>query len=112
MISYGTRYVVLEAAGLASAAGVDVEKLAEICDAGDSFTGGAIGILHRGMRAGAPRDAADRARRASLSGYIHKDLHAAFALSAEAGFDVPAARLVEQHFDRTVGLTDQEAPTA
>ena len=105
MITYGTWYVVLEAAALAAASGVDVEKLAEICDAGDEWSGGAIGILHRGTRAGPPQDEADLARRRSLSGYVHKDLGAAFELAAEVGVDLPAARMVAEHFDATMGLS-------
>jgi 3-hydroxyisobutyrate dehydrogenase len=104
MITYGAWFVAVEAARIAEAGGVDVEKLIQICDAADESTGGAVGLLKRGVRPGPPADDADRENRARLMGYVHKDLVAAFELGAELGVDVEGARVVEREFGALLGM--------
>ena len=105
MIVFGTWYVTAEAARVAAAAGVDIDKLVEASDAGDRFSGGPTGLLKRGIRPGeAAADDGDLAIRKGLAAYAHKDVSAAKTLAAELGIDLPAATLVEQRFDEAVGL--------
>ncbi|MCW2984330.1 MAG: beta-hydroxyacid dehydrogenase, 3-hydroxyisobutyrate dehydrogenase [Conexibacter sp.] len=99
-------HVAWEAARLAAAAGVSVEKLIAIADASDRWTGGSTAILKRGFRpdlepAQSPED---QARRERMAGFAHKDLLAALRLGAELGVDLPAAALAEDRFDQVVGL--------
>jgi 3-hydroxyisobutyrate dehydrogenase len=104
MITYGAWFIAVEAARIAEAGGVDVEKLIEICDAADESTGGAVGILKRGIRPGAPSDEDDRVARQHLMDYVHKDLGAAFELGAELGVDSPGARVVEREFPKLLDV--------
>jgi 3-hydroxyisobutyrate dehydrogenase-like beta-hydroxyacid dehydrogenase len=104
MITYGGWFVAVEAARIAEAGGVDVEKLVQICEAADESTGGPIGILKRGIRPGVPADDEDRVARERLMGYVHKDLGAAFALGAELGVDPAGARVVEREFPKLLGV--------
>jgi 3-hydroxyisobutyrate dehydrogenase-like beta-hydroxyacid dehydrogenase len=104
MITYGSWFVALEAAQLARAGGVDLEKLIEICDASDPGTGGALGLLRRGVRAGAPADADDRNLRTLVLGYALKDLAAAFELGRELAIEPAVARVVARDFPGLLGL--------
>jgi 3-hydroxyisobutyrate dehydrogenase-like beta-hydroxyacid dehydrogenase len=108
MITYGGWFVAVEAARIAEAGGVDVEKLIQICEAADESTGGPIGILRRGIRPGAPRDDEDRVDRERLMGFVHKDLGAAFELGAELGVESSGARVVEREFPKLVGVDGDE----
>ena len=108
-ITYGGWFVALEAARLAAAGGVAVETLVEICAAADGSSGGPTGILQRGIRAGTPRDDADRQAREALAGYVRKDLGATIALAAELGVDAAGASLVSRAFPDLVGVDDPEA---
>jgi 3-hydroxyisobutyrate dehydrogenase len=105
MITYGTWFVALEAAQIATAGGVDIDKLIEICDASDAGSGGALGLLRRGVRVGPPHDEDDRKLRELVLGYITKDLHAAFALGDELGIDPTVARIVERDFPGALGVS-------
>jgi 3-hydroxyisobutyrate dehydrogenase len=106
MITYGGWFVAVEAARIAEAAGVDIAKLVEICDAADESTGGPIGILKRGVRPGAPADEEDRITRERLMGYVHKDLGAAFELADELGVETTGARVVERDFPTLLGVAE------
>jgi 3-hydroxyisobutyrate dehydrogenase len=105
MIVYGGWFIATEAAGLAAAAGVEIERLIEVCDVADESTGGPVGLLKRGMRPGQARDAEDEKGRARLTAFVHKDLEAAFALADELGVEVAGARLVENAFPRLLGAS-------
>jgi 3-hydroxyisobutyrate dehydrogenase len=105
MIVFGMWSVVGEAARVARAAGVDLDKLIEVSDAGDRWSGGPTALLKRGIRPEEePRDDEDLARRRGLAAYAHKDVRAALALAAELGLELPVATLVERRFDDAVGL--------
>lgn len=104
MITYGAWFVALEAARVATAGGVDVEKLIEICDASDAGTGGTFGLLRRGVRAGAPTDDEDRELRALVLSYARKDLGAALELGRELDVEPTVAPIVAREFSKLLGL--------
>ena len=107
MIVFGSWYVTAEAARVAAAAGVDLDKLVEASDAGDRWSGGPTGLLKRGIRPGEQVvDEADLAIRKGLAAYAHKDVTAARIFAAELGIELPVATLVEQRFDEAVGLSE------
>jgi 3-hydroxyisobutyrate dehydrogenase len=107
-IVFGCWYVVSEAARLAAASGVDVDKLVEASVAADKWSGGPMALLARHKIR--PDDLADAdeasvAHRKLLSSYAHKDVGAALALASQLGIELPGAELVEQRFDDAVGLS-------
>jgi 3-hydroxyisobutyrate dehydrogenase len=104
MITYGSWFVAVEAARLATAGGVDIDKLVEICDASDAGTGGALGLLRRGVRAGAPADDEDRKLRELVLSYALKDLEAAFELGRELNVEPTVAPLVARDFPGLLGV--------
>jgi 3-hydroxyisobutyrate dehydrogenase-like beta-hydroxyacid dehydrogenase len=111
LLYFAGAHVAWEAARLATAAGVPVEKLIEVVDASDPWTGGSTAILKRGFTPGA-RPAAtpeDQDRRARMAGFAHKDLAAALQLGSELGLELPAAALAARTFDAVVGLADVPA---
>jgi 3-hydroxyisobutyrate dehydrogenase-like beta-hydroxyacid dehydrogenase len=106
LLYFAGAHVAWEAARLAEAAGVTVEKLIEISDTSDRWTGGATAILKRGFTPGTrPMSSEDRDRRERMAGYAHKDLAAALSLGRSLGVELPAATVALQHFDEVVGLT-------
>jgi 3-hydroxyisobutyrate dehydrogenase len=98
MIVYGCWYVASEAARLAAAAGIAVERLIEVSDAADRASGGPTGMLKRALSAD-PEELVNLHRTPE---YAHKDLLTALALGRELGLDLPVAALVEERFDAAV----------
>jgi 3-hydroxyisobutyrate dehydrogenase len=106
-IVFGCWYIVSEAARLAAAAGVDVDKLVEASHAADKWSGGPMALLarhHIRPDDAANADEASLAHRQLLANYAHKDVSAALALAADLGLELPGATIVEQRFDDAVGL--------
>jgi 3-hydroxyisobutyrate dehydrogenase len=106
LLYFAGAHVAWEAARLAEASGVQVEKLIEIVHASDVWTGGSTAILKRGFTPGAGPAASDEelARRERMASFAHKDLAAALELGAELGLELPAAELAAARFDSVVGL--------
>jgi len=107
LVLFGSWYVASEAARLVAAAGVDVRRLVEICEAADQ--GGGMSrpmALFAESETGVPLPKRER-----LLGFVHKDLRAALALADELGLDMPATNLVESTSDDLlgVGITAREA---
>jgi 3-hydroxyisobutyrate dehydrogenase-like beta-hydroxyacid dehydrogenase len=92
MITFGTWCVALEAGQLAVAGGVELERLADICDAADQWADGALGLVRRGIRPGRPLNDRDGQERLRLSGYMHKDLRAAFDAAQALQIELPVTR--------------------
>jgi 3-hydroxyisobutyrate dehydrogenase len=108
-IVFGCWYVVSEAARLAAASGVDVDKLVEASVAADKWSGGPMALLERHKIRpddGASADERSLAHRKLLASYAHKDVGAALALAAELGIELPGAALVDEKFDDAVGLSN------
>jgi 3-hydroxyisobutyrate dehydrogenase-like beta-hydroxyacid dehydrogenase len=106
-IVFGCWYVVSEAARLAAASGVDVEKLVEASHAADKWSGGPMALLAKHKIRpddAASADEASLAHRKLLASYAHKDVGAALALAAELGIELPGAAIVDEKFDDAVGL--------
>jgi 3-hydroxyisobutyrate dehydrogenase-like beta-hydroxyacid dehydrogenase len=104
LLTYGRWHVVLEAARLAAAGGVDLGEFLRVNEAADKLGGGSLMLLRRGIRPGGQAGESERQALARTAGYLHKDLHAAIQLASELGVEVPAAILVEREFDALVGL--------
>jgi 3-hydroxyisobutyrate dehydrogenase len=102
MIVYGCWYVASEAARLAAAAGIAVERLIEVSDAADRSSGGPTGMLKRALST----DPDELVNLRRTPEYAHKDLQTALALGRELGLDLPAATLVEERFDGAVESAD------
>jgi 3-hydroxyisobutyrate dehydrogenase-like beta-hydroxyacid dehydrogenase len=97
--------VAWEAARLAQAAGVDIEKFVEAVEASDRYVGGHTSLIRDGLGLG---DSAPdvKARGASVAVYANKDLKAALELGAELDLDMPAAELA---LSRVAEFTEDEA---
>ncbi len=107
-IVFGCWYVVSEAARLAAASGVDVEKLVEASEAADRWSGGPMALLARHRIRpddGASADEASLAHRRLLASHAHKDGGAAPARAADLGLELPGAEIVERRFDDAVGIS-------
>lgn len=106
-IVFGCWYAVSEAARLAAAAGIDIDKLVEASEAADRWSGGAMALIGRHRIRPDNFDASDEASvalRKGFAGYAHKDVRAALELAAELGVELPGAALAERLFDDAVGL--------
>ncbi len=106
LVQYASWLAAYEAQVLAEAAGIDLQKLAQVIRASDAKIGGASTLMFRATVApfteaddagliGAMRNGADLA---------HKDLRAALALGDELGVDLPLAAMTEARADDVFGL--------
>lgn len=106
-IVFGCWYIVSEAARLAAAAGLDLDKLIEASDAADKWSGGPMALLARHRIRPADGDYADEASvglRQAFAAYAHKDVRAALELGDQLGLELPGTALVERRFNDAVGL--------
>jgi 3-hydroxyisobutyrate dehydrogenase len=109
LMHYSGWYAAWEAARVAAAAGVDVDKLIEAHRVSNEWGGGGTSLLSRGIRPG-PFDASDdeslQARRSSAD-YARKDLGYVLELASELGIPLPGAELVRDRIDLVVGLEQE-----
>jgi 3-hydroxyisobutyrate dehydrogenase-like beta-hydroxyacid dehydrogenase len=106
LITYGSWLAAFEGQQLAEAAGIPLDKLAEVVKASDVHIGGASRLMFRPtvapfteddhpMLVGAMRSAASLA---------HKDLAAALELAEALDVDLPLAQMAERRTDEIFGL--------
>lgn len=106
VITFGRWFVASEAARLAAAAGIDVEKLLDAMIGGARFTFDVNEFLD-GLAAASGREGHSAFppeiwRR--LPAYARKDLGAALELAAEANVVLPATSLVNEQFESAVDV--------
>lgn len=106
LMHYSGWYAAWEAASVAAAAGIDIDKLIEAHRVSNEWGGGATSLLSRGIRPGPfdpSDDAALQARRTSAE-YARKDLGYVLELASELGVELPGATLVRDRIGLVVGL--------
>jgi 3-hydroxyisobutyrate dehydrogenase len=113
LMHYSDWYAACEAARIAVACGVDLDKLIEGHLKSYELSGGAAGgtdLLSRGIGPG-PADLDDEAAlagRRMAADYAAKDLGYVIELGRELGIPLPGAELVSKRIDLVVGLADEE----
>jgi 3-hydroxyisobutyrate dehydrogenase-like beta-hydroxyacid dehydrogenase len=120
LMHYSGWYAAWEAALVATACGIDVQKLVEAHEISNQMSsGGGTSLLTRGIGPGPPDpgdDASIAARHASAD-FARKDLGYVLDLASELGIALPGAELVRARIDEVVGLAgepvpDEDAPVA
>ncbi|MFJ6852391.1 NAD(P)-binding domain-containing protein [Streptomyces sp. NPDC091271] len=106
VVTYGTWRTVHEAAALASAAGVDPGRLAEVIEAADPDGRTLLQLL--GMR-GEDGNLPDAVAR-QISPLMTKDLDAALALAEDLGVSVPGVGVSRERAAETLGQQPAEEP--
>lgn len=106
VVTYGTWRTVHEAAALASAAGVDPGRLAEVIEAADPDGRTLLQLL--GLR-GADGELPDAVGR-QISPLMTKDLDAALALAEDLGVSVPGVGVSRERAAETLGQPSAEEP--
>lgn len=106
VVTYGTWRTVHEAAALASAAGVDPGRLAEVIEAADPDGRTLLQLL--GMR-GADGELPDAVGR-QISPLMTKDLDAALALAQDLGVSVPGVGVSRERAAETLGRPSAQEP--
>jgi 3-hydroxyisobutyrate dehydrogenase-like beta-hydroxyacid dehydrogenase len=110
MIVYGTWCVVLEAARVAAAGGVEIATLAHIVETADRWKRGAAEALHNRALVAPPADEGERAELEHIMGTVHKDLRAAIDAADELGVDAELARFVDRYIERLIPVDPLGAP--
>jgi 3-hydroxyisobutyrate dehydrogenase-like beta-hydroxyacid dehydrogenase len=98
LIIYTDWMVAWEAARLALAAGVPLDRFVECVTASDRWVKPHMHLVDHGIGLGSEANAERTA------GYADKDLRAALALGDELGLDLPAAQLALARFRAVAGL--------
>jgi 3-hydroxyisobutyrate dehydrogenase-like beta-hydroxyacid dehydrogenase len=113
LMHYSGWYFAWEAARVATACGIDVDKLVLAHTiSNERSSGGAMSLLNRGVRPG-PVDPATIPERESAAAFARKDLGYVLELAAELGIPLPGAALVRERIDQVVGLAaENRAPAA
>jgi 3-hydroxyisobutyrate dehydrogenase len=111
LMHYSGWYAAWEAARIAAACGIDVQKLVEAhLISNQRSGGGATNLLTRGIGPG-PADPADKtsmAARRQSAAFAKKDLSYVLELAHELGIPLPGAELVRARIDLVVGLAAEE----
>jgi 3-hydroxyisobutyrate dehydrogenase len=109
LMHYSGWYASWEAARVAAAAGIDIDKLVEAHTVSNEWGGGGTSLLSRGIRPGPDdpdREASEDARRA-MAEFARKDLGYVLALADELGVALPGAQMVRDRIDFVVGLDEE-----
>jgi 3-hydroxyisobutyrate dehydrogenase-like beta-hydroxyacid dehydrogenase len=114
LMHYSGWYAAWEAARVAAAAGVDIDKLIHGHQiSNERSDGAAMSLLIRGIRPGArPGDEASVREREAAANFARKDLGYVLDLARELGISLPGAELVRERADLMVGLAEEEAAPA
>jgi 3-hydroxyisobutyrate dehydrogenase len=110
LMHYSGWYAAWEAARVATACGIDVEKLVEAHRISNEISsGGGTSLLTRGIGPGTPdiKDEASMAARRASADFARKDLGYVLELATELGIPLPGAELVRERIDLVVGLADE-----
>jgi 3-hydroxyisobutyrate dehydrogenase len=107
LMHYSGWYASWEAARIADACGVDVDKLVEAHRVSNESSGGGTSLLSAGIGPGPAEPSEDdetSARRRRSAEYAKKDLGYVLELAGELGIELPGAGLVRDRMDDVVGL--------
>ena len=106
LITYGSWLAAFEGQQLAEAAGIPLDKLAEVVKASDVHIGGASRLMFRPTVAPFTEDDHPMVVGAMRSGasLAHKDLAAALELAEALDVDLPLAKMAERRTDEIFGL--------
>jgi 3-hydroxyisobutyrate dehydrogenase-like beta-hydroxyacid dehydrogenase len=113
LMHYSGWYASWEAARIADACGIDVQKLVEAHVTSNAISsGGGTSLLTRGIGPGPadPADEASMAERQRSAAYAKKDLSYILELADEMGIPLPGAELVRERIDFVVGLSEERTP--
>jgi 3-hydroxyisobutyrate dehydrogenase-like beta-hydroxyacid dehydrogenase len=103
---YSGWYAAWEAARVAAAAGIDIDKLVEAHTVSTQSSSGPTSLLSQGIGPG-PGDPADEAStplRRALADFATKDLGYVLQLARELDLELPGAALVRDRIESVVGL--------
>jgi 3-hydroxyisobutyrate dehydrogenase len=109
LMHYSAWYASWEAARVAAAAGIDIDKLVEAHRVSNEWGGGGTSLLSRGIRPG-PADPAQEVgpeARGAMADYARKDLGYVLELAKQLGIPLPGAELVRERIDLVVGLEEE-----
>jgi 3-hydroxyisobutyrate dehydrogenase-like beta-hydroxyacid dehydrogenase len=110
LLHYSGWYAAWEAARVATACGIDIDKLVQAHEISNArSSGGATSLLSRGIRPG-PVDPASIPERQGSAAFARKDLGYVLELAEELGIPLPGAELVRERIDLVVGLADEPIP--
>jgi 3-hydroxyisobutyrate dehydrogenase len=114
LMHYSGWYAAWEAARVAAACGVDVEKLVEAHTISNEWSGGGTSLLMAGIgpELADPDDAQSIDRRERSAAWAKKDLAYVLELADELGIPLPGATMVRDRIDFVVGLADDREPGA
>jgi 3-hydroxyisobutyrate dehydrogenase-like beta-hydroxyacid dehydrogenase len=111
LMHYSAWYAAWEAARIATACGIDVDKLVLAHTTSNArSSGGGTSLLSRGIRPG-PVDPDTIPERKGSANFARKDLGYVLELAGELGIPLPGAQLVRDRIDLVVGLAEDDAPT-
>jgi 3-hydroxyisobutyrate dehydrogenase-like beta-hydroxyacid dehydrogenase len=114
LMHYSGWYAAWEAASIAVACGIDVDKLVEAHEVSNRLSsGGGTSLLRRGIGPGMiePNPGANLTARCQSADFARKDLGYVLELASELGLSLPGAELVLARIDEVVGLAGSE-PTS
>ena len=112
LMHYSGWYAAWEAARIAAASGVDIDKLIEGHQISNQRSNGAgLSLLIRGIRPDVPvsADSPGLSEREASANFARKDLGYVLDLARELGIPLPGAELVRERADLMVGLAEEEA---
>lgn len=106
VVQFGSWLAAYEAQRIAEAAGVDLQKLAQVIRESDAVIGGPTALMFRQTVAPLTDDddAGLVAALRNAASLAHKDLGAAKALASELGIEVPLVSLADEQMDRVFGV--------
>lgn len=109
LVTYASWFAAYEAQTIAEAAGIDLQKLAEVIRESEKLFGGAARLMFRPTVAQFTKDDNEMIVSAmhTASLLAHKDLRAAAELAASLGVDTPLTALTEERCDLVFGVAGE-----
>ena len=108
LMHYSGWYAAWEAARVATACGIDVDKLVQAHEISNQrSSGGGTSLLTRGIRPGSDPSGSIPEREGSAN-FARKDLSYVLELAQELGIPLPGAELVRERIDLVVGLAQED----